>query len=97
MDERIKEPTAHQRSLAKMLRAAADALDCGEVTRSVVTIHYGQIEVENDFHIGDFRLKKRDLVKRVSTGNRAISVVLQYCKDVPTDLIADIAKQECMT
>lgn len=96
-DERIKEPTPHQKALAKMLRSIADALDCGEVTRSVVTVHYGQIDVQADASVGDFRLARRDVIKRKGTGHRVVSIALQYDKDIDTDTIAQIVNQEACT
>lgn len=97
MDERIREPTTHQKSLARMLRHIADALDSGEVSRSTVAIHYGIIEVANNWGIGDFRVKKLSPgVQMRGTRNRLISIALHYYKDPPNDLISEIAKQECM-
>lgn len=93
-----KEPTPHQKSLARTLRAAADALDAGEVAMTIVQVYYGQIDVVNNTETGNFRVTRRDVkpVKRVGTGSRLISIALQFNRDVSTDRITEIIGKEAI-
>lgn len=90
-DDKIKEPTIHQKRLAKLMRKLADALDCGEIKQTAVIVHYGQLAVQPDHVAGDFQ------VTRKSTGKRLISMALVYDTDVPSDLLTEITKQEGLT
>lgn len=91
MDDRIKEPTVHQKRLAKTLRMLADAIDIGEVKQSVVVVHYGQMSIQADFGNGSFQIQRK------TTGKRLVSIALLYDIDIPKDMLSTIAQQEGLT